>query len=245
MPDPIEVEIDGVKTTVVPATEFNALNERFTAQQSELTKLQQSAKEPAVKEPTKEPAPNPLSLEPKEPAKTAPKADLDALRNEYAKAGELTDVQKKTLTDAGYDVAAVEYNFKTDLTKAADEITQIQNSIGGEEAFNSLKEWMARTLDDTQKGAYEAILATGNVHAIMSHLNTLSLQKNAADGTPPAKQIGGDNKSLPSQDKSGYTTQAEAVAARQDPKYREDPAYRRLVDTKLFHTDKAILGWMS
>jgi hypothetical protein len=257
MENTITVTIDGVEQEVVTVDNYNSLNERFTAQQSELTQWQQGVKRlddkpsdgappPPPKQPEDKPNENPLSLGDK-PTNGGAKneVDLDAIKDEYIKTGALTDEAKEKLTGAGYDPTAVEYNFKTDITKAAAELSQIYDSVGGEEAFNALREWAVSNLDDAQKGAYEAILATGNVHAIMSHLQTLSMQKQEAEGTPPNKQLGGDGKAVLPNDTSGYTTQQEVAAARKDPRYKTDAEYTKLVDTKLFNTPASVLGWRS
>ena len=109
------------------------------------------------------------------------------------------------------------------------DINSIQNSVGGEAEYKNLVNWASENLDNNSITAFDNIVESGNKDAIKLALTGLKSQYENANGyegrmlTGKAAKTSGDV----------FRSQAELVAAMNDPKYDNDPAYRLDVINKL------------
>ena len=118
-----------------------------------------------------------------------------------------------------------------DLTNS--QVNQIQNSVGGEQAYQGLLGWASDNLPPEYVQSYDNLVDTGNVEAIQLALNGIRAQYEQTNGYEgrmlqgKAPKSGGDT----------FRSQAEVVAAMSNPKYDNDPAYRQDVMEKLNRSD--------
>ena len=109
------------------------------------------------------------------------------------------------------------------------DINSIQNSVGGEAEYKNIVTWASDNLDQNSIDAFDNIVESGNKEAIKLALTGLKSQYENANGyegrmlTGKAAKTSGDV----------FRSQAELVAAMNDPKYDNDPAYRLDVINKL------------
>ena len=82
--------------------------------------------------------------------------------------------------------------------------------------------------------AFNEVVETGSVAAIKLAVSGLQTEYNNANGVE-GKMVTG--KTAPPQPTDVYRSQAELVAAMNDPKYDNDPAYRQDVIEKLERSD--------
>ena len=115
----------------------------------------------------------------------------------------------------------------SDLTDS--QVNQIQNSVGGEQAYQQILGWATQNLPADTVNSFDNLVDTGNVAAIQLALNGLKAQYENVNGYEgrmlqgkPAR-TGGDT----------FRSQAEVVAAMSDPRYDNDGAYRQDVMEKL------------
>ena len=115
----------------------------------------------------------------------------------------------------------------SDLTES--QVNQIQNSVGGEQAYQQILGWATQNLPADTVNSFDNLVDTGNVAAIQLALNGLKAQYENVNGYEgrmlqgkPAR-TGGDT----------FRSQAEVVAAMSDPRYDNDGAYRQDVMEKL------------
>ena len=119
----------------------------------------------------------------------------------------------------------------SDLTDS--QVNQIQNSVGGEQAYQGLLGWASDNLPPEYVQSYDNLVDTGNVEAIQLALNGIRAQYEQTNGYEgrmlqgKAPKSGGDT----------FRSQAEVVAAMSNPKYDNDPAYRQDVMEKLNRSD--------
>ena len=108
------------------------------------------------------------------------------------------------------------------------DIDQIQNAVGGEDAYNQMTQWAGENFTPQEIAAYDAALESGNMDQINLSLQALYYRYQDAVGYD-GEMIQG--KAAPAQD--GFRSQAEVVRAMGDPRYESDPAYRQDVYDKL------------
>ena len=118
-----------------------------------------------------------------------------------------------------------------DVTEA--QINSIQNSVGGKQKYDNLISWASNNLEQKEVDAFDSLVASGNVDAIKLGVSALQSKYNDANGYE-GRMLSGKKA-----DSKGdvFRSQAELVAAMNDPKYENDPAYRADLIAKLDRSD--------
>ena len=114
-----------------------------------------------------------------------------------------------------------------DITEA--QISDIKKSAGGEQAYANVVNWAKGNLDKGQVNAFDEVVNTGSVEAIKLAVAGLKAQYDNANGVEGRMVTG----KAPVNSGDIYRSQAELVAAMNDPRYDRDPAYRQDVIEKL------------
>jgi hypothetical protein len=117
-----------------------------------------------------------------------------------------------------------------DLSQA--EINQIQNSVGGEAAYQELVGWAAQNFTQSEIQAFDNVVDSGNIDAINLALAGLRARYTDANGYE-GNMIQGKS-SAPA---DTFKSQAEVVRAMNDARYDRDPAYRNEIMEKLARSD--------
>ena len=112
------------------------------------------------------------------------------------------------------------------------DINSIQNSVGGEAAYQQLVGWAAQNFTPSEIQAFDNVVDSGNVDAINLALAGLQARYTDANGYE-GKMIQG-KAAAPA---DTFKSQAEVVRAMSDPKYDQDPAYRDEIMQKLARSD--------
>jgi len=123
-----------------------------------------------------------------------------------------------------------EESQSVDLSQS--EINQIQNSVGGETAYQQLVGWAAQNFSPSEIQAFDNVVDSGNVDAINLALAGLKARYTDAVGYE-GNMIQGKAASPA----DTFKSQAEVVRAMSDPKYDRDPAYRDEIMQKLARSD--------
>ena len=134
--------------------------------------------------------------------------------------------------DAYLQGRAVEMGF-TETSDSADisdaTVAEIKSAAGGEEAYSNMVNWASNNLAKNSVDAFDEIINTGSTDAIKLAVSGLKSQYEAATGSEGTMLTG----KAPTATPKGLRSQAELVAAMNDPRYDADPAYRQDVITKL------------
>ena len=114
-----------------------------------------------------------------------------------------------------------------DLTDA--EMNQVYNSAGGERAYETMVKWAGENLAEKKLDAFNSIVNQGDATAIQIAVAGLKSEYENAVGYEGRMLSGKAARS------SGdvFRSQAELVAAMNDPRYEKDPAYQQDVYDKL------------
>ena len=116
--------------------------------------------------------------------------------------------------------------YSPDLTDA--EMNQVYNSAGGEAEYNRLTSWAADNVPESKLNAFNSIIDKGNATAIQIAVAGLRSEYEAQEGYEGRMLQGKAARTS-----NGFRSQAEVVAAMNDPRYDTDPAYRQDVYNKL------------
>ena len=112
------------------------------------------------------------------------------------------------------------------------DINTIQNSVGGEAAYQQLVGWAAQNFSEAEIQAFDNVVDSGNVAAINLALAGLQARYTDANGYEGTMIQG--KTAAPA---DTFKSQAEVVRAMSDPKYDRDPAYRDEIMQKLARSD--------
>ena len=112
------------------------------------------------------------------------------------------------------------------------DINTIQNSVGGEAAYQNLVGWAAQNFSEAEIQAFDNVVDSGNVAAINLALAGLQARYTDANGYE-GKMIQG-KAAAPA---DTFKSQAEVVRAMSDARYDRDPAYRDEIMQKLARSE--------
>jgi len=109
------------------------------------------------------------------------------------------------------------------------QISDIKNSVGGDEAYTNLVSWANDNLEKQYVEAFDNIISNGDIGSIQLAVNGLKAQYENANGYEGKMYTG----KPPTTSEDIFRSQAELVAAMNDKRYDRDPAYRQDVIEKL------------
>jgi hypothetical protein len=121
----------------------------------------------------------------------------------------------------------VEEAQAADITEA--QISDIKKSAGGDQVYANVVNWAKDNLEKSQVNAFDEVVNTGSIEAIKLAVAGLKAQYDNANGVEGRMVTG----KAPVNSGDIYRSQAELVAAMNDPRYDRDPAYRQDVIEKL------------
>ena len=114
-----------------------------------------------------------------------------------------------------------------------EEAERIRGSIfkqaGGEEKYQALLGWASQNLDRGRIDAFNDALESADEGAIINQLKGVKYDYMMATGYEP-KLTGGR---APTNDVRGFASEAQVIAAMQDPRYGNDPAYIKEVEQRI------------
>ena len=113
------------------------------------------------------------------------------------------------------------------------QVSQLKDVAGGEKEYDSMLEWAKSSLQKEEVDMYDAVMEQGNPLACFFAVQALKYRYDDASGVDGQMLTG----KAPSSNKDQYKSQAQLVAAMNDPRYETDPAYRQDVMEKLENSD--------
>jgi hypothetical protein len=161
---------------------------------------------------------------------------ITAASQEFAETGEMSQETRDALAELSSEELLDAYMSMQqppapDLTDS--DVSNLKDSVGGEEAYNQITNWAAQSLSDADLDAFNATVENGSlaqIQLMMAGLNARYQAENGYEGT----QLQGKP---PSSSGDKFRSQAEVVEAINDPRYDRDPAYRNDVLMKLERSD--------
>ena len=165
---------------------------------------------------------------------------FEALNEEYDENGRLSDESIEALKEMSSEELVDAYFQMNESLRAApqsvelseQDVSSIQQSVGGAENYNALVSWAAENFDQAEIEAFDGVVESGNVGAINLALQALYYRYTEAEGMEGQLLQG---KAAAPVD--GFRSQAEVVRAMQDPRDERDPASRAEVMQSLEQSD--------
>ena len=159
--------------------------------------------------------------------------DFDALTQEYADLGELSEASVDHLVAQGIPKATIDSYIRGQEALATQWEAEATSEVGGVEGYAELTAWAKNNLSSDEITAYDTAVNGGDITAVKLAVRGLKSQFEDANGKEP-KLLGGNSSG--SSSSSGYVSRAEMVKDMSDPRYAKDSAYRQQVANKVAKT---------
>ena len=191
--------------------------------------LQKRLSSPAEEEPQVEEAP-----EAEEEEEIEVDGDLfDAIMESY-RTGEWDDnlveeVGKMDPIDVANMFLTKQGEAQQTAVATEEDVTQIQDSIGGIEEYQNMIQWAGQNLSEQEINLYDAAMDRGDPLTMFFAAQALNSRYQDAVGYDGEMLTG----SAPRNTSNAFRSQAELIAAMSDPRYDKDPAYRQDIADKL------------
>ena len=200
--------------------------------ESAYLELQKKLSESSDEEPAADEA------EEEEEVETSPAVDMiTAASQEFAETGEMSQETRDALAELDSSELLDAYMSMQqppapDLTDA--DVSALKASVGGEDAYEEITGWAANSLPDADLEAFNNTIENGSLAQIQLMMAGLQARYQAENGYE-GRQLQGKP---PSNTGDTFRSQAELIAAINDPRYDRDPAYRNDVLMKLERSDR-------
>ena len=114
-----------------------------------------------------------------------------------------------------------------DFTEA--EMTELKGVVGGDENYQNMLQWAGANLNQQEIDMFDAVMQRGDALGAFFAIRSLAYRYNDAAGYEGKMLTGNAPKTSGSQ----YRSQQEVIQAMSDPRYENDPAYRKDIMDKL------------
>lgn len=192
--------------------------------EEQIAKLQKELDDLKNKEKQEELEANPL--EPVEKKAEEAGIDIDTMKSEFIKTGELTEAQLKELNDAGFTKEAIDAYIatKTNIEQKR-AVTIMEQTVGSEEAYWKMAEWLEANKTDVELAEYNEGVNSQHAKAYIKSAYAEYLQATNQKQDEQKQTLfrgkGGNDAPIT----AGFKSNAEMVKAMQDPRYGNDVAY--------------------
>jgi len=243
------IESDEADSLAIGEAMINQANERLAgkyknAQELEKAYIELEKKLGSKNEEVDEPEPQQEEDQPEEQKDVNPQIEaISRAADEYYEKGKLSpetlaafeSMSSKELVEAyfQYEQGLPERQSTPEPVELSQsDINRIQNSVGGEAAYQQLVSWAAENFSPAEVQAFDNVVDSGNIDAINLALAGLKARYTDAVGYEGTMIQG--KAPTPA---DTFKSQAEVVRAMNDPRYDRDPAYRNDIMEKLARSD--------
>ena len=149
------------------------------------------------------------------------------LRKEFSSRGPQQEEETEEEYEAGEEEVVEEDNSPETLTE--DQAVQLQNMVGGAQAYNDMLIWAGQNLSKEDCDVFDSVVGRGDPNSCLFAIQALNAKYQEA--------VGNDGRLLTGQGavdrQDVFRSQQEVVQAMSDPRYEKDPAFRNDVYAKL------------
>ena len=156
--------------------------------------------------------------------------DFNVFQKEYEENGELSNEAYDALAKAGFPKTLVDTWIQGQEALQGDLNNEVFQSVGGEDSYLSMLEWAKDNLPENDISAFNASVETGDRNLVKFAVQGLYARyRSEVGGNEPQLTQGSASESSG----GSFQSAAELTAAMRDPRYANDPAYRKRVSDKL------------
>lgn len=156
--------------------------------------------------------------------------DVEALSQEYASLGKISDENYQLLEQKGISRELVDEFIQSRQSRAEATRTEVYQSVGGEDAYTKMTAWAAQNWSEKQILAFNNTMDTASPEQWKLAAQALKAAYEAANGVRP-RLLSGQAVSNYAGDR--FESFAQLLEAQRDPRYQKDPAYRKSIYRKL------------
>ena len=138
-------------------------------------------------------------------------------------------MSSKDLLDTYFKYHATQVAQAKQTAATNDQLSQIRESVGGDDAYASMIEWAGSALSEAETEQFNSVINSNNAAAIGYAVEALNNRYRTNEGYEAPLVTG----KKASNSKKAFRSQAELARAIADPRYSSDPAYRMDVEEKL------------
>ena len=154
--------------------------------------------------------------------------DFDQFQEEFNQSGGLSEDAYGALEKAGIPPTLVDSWLEGQKAVSQQLQSTIHNSVGGTEAYNQMVEWASDNWGPEEIDAFNQSVDSTNMNQVMLAVRGLQAQYSLANNDPSL--YSGDGGSV---SPNSFESLNQVTEAMKDPRYANDPAYRREVETLL------------
>ena len=155
--------------------------------------------------------------------------DLSTFTTEFNTKGELSAESYAKLAAAGFDKGIVDNYINGQKAVAAQYETAVTAEVGGSEKYSEIVTWAKANMTDAEINAYNAAVSSGDLAQAKLAVLGLSAKFSKANGNEP-RLVQGRTTSA---SEDVFESTAQLTEAMRDQRYRNDPAFRAKVQSKL------------
>ena len=159
---------------------------------------------------------------------TSPAPQFDKFAEEFAQSGELSADSFTELEAMGYPRDMVETYIKGMTATQSADANEVMQLAGGAEGYQELTDWARDNMPTNELEVYNQMVSGSTDNAKMA-VEWLMSKREVAGAVEP-NLLSGRATGAP---KDAFRSTAEVVQAMKDPRYTQDPAFRRDVEEKL------------
>lgn len=154
--------------------------------------------------------------------------NFEAMREEFAENGDLSEQTYKDLQDRGIPKDMVDAYVEGQAAKATAYTQEIFGYAGGEESYKGMTEWAADNLSDSEIDAFNDAITSGNTSQARLAIDGMVSRYRDNGGYEPSLLSGKASASVDT-----YNSWAQVTKDMATTEYKKDPAFRQAVEKKL------------
>lgn len=161
----------------------------------------------------------------------APQFDFEGLAKEYVENEGLSDETYESLEAKGLPRNVIDAYLEGQKAIAARATSELAEAVGGAERFKAVQTWAGENLSEQELASYNAAVNSGDFATAKLLLRGIADSYRSATGSEPSLVKG---ETVPAnRGPQPFKSNAEMTAAINDPRYLNDPAYRREVERRI------------
>jgi hypothetical protein len=160
--------------------------------------------------------------------------DFEDLSTRFWQNGGLADEDYSSLEQSGIPRNIVDQFIAGQLAIVEAQRSAVFANVGGEAVYNEMTAWAADNLSEAEIDSFNRAVNSPDTGMVVFAVNGLKARYEAVNGREPTRMVSGAAVKT-----SGevYNSLAELQVDMSDPRYKNDPAFRRKVEQKLGRSD--------
>jgi hypothetical protein len=147
----------------------------------------------------------------------------------FAENGKLEDSEYAEIEALGLPRGMVDTYIQGQQDSLALAAQTVYTEVGGEAEYNEMVAWGKTNLSPGEVTLYDEAVNSGDMNKVMNAVRGLNARRGQIEGTSPNIKLG----SSKGNSTSGYGSLEEMKTDMRNPKYHNDPAFRKMVTQRL------------